>query len=251
MFLTRGTVRIPAVFSKLEAARMVDSIWKLLEESSGFLRDDPSTWTEKQPTGFQSLTRKNVFNAIASTIVVDALDDLLGNAQWTSTKAWGVPLVTFPEIGRVWDVPQNQWHLDFLARGDTHRLPGIRVLAFIADVEPSGGGTVIVAGSHRLVGNLVETGQAHGGHSTTVRDALATSYPWFRALWSNTSETSNRTRRFVETSESIDGMELRVEELTGTPGDVILMHPWTFHAPAPNCGRTPRMMVSHSVYRKK
>jgi ectoine hydroxylase-related dioxygenase (phytanoyl-CoA dioxygenase family) len=32
-------------------------------------------------------------------------------------------------------------------------------------------------------------------------------------------------------------------------GDVVLMHPWTFHAPAPNCGAKPRIMVGHSVYR--
>jgi len=24
----------------------------------------------------------------------------------------------------------------------------------------------------------------------------------------------------------------------GDAGDVFLMHPWTFHAPAPNCGST-------------
>jgi ectoine hydroxylase-related dioxygenase (phytanoyl-CoA dioxygenase family) len=40
---------------------------------------------------------------------------------------------------------------------------------------------------------------------------------------------------------------LRVVELTGASGDVILLHPWLFHAPAPNRPATPRMMVGHNV----
>jgi hypothetical protein len=64
------------------------------------------------------------------------------------------------------------------------------------------------------------------------------------------AQEADRVRRFVAEGERIDGVDVRVEELTGAPGDVILMHPWTFHAPATNCSRRPRMMVSHSVSRK-
>jgi ectoine hydroxylase-related dioxygenase (phytanoyl-CoA dioxygenase family) len=249
-FFDRGIVRLPGAFSEVDAALIVDRIWQLLEEKSALRRNDPSTWEERQPTGFQSLTRTNTFNSIASSAVIDALDDLLGAGAWDSTKAWGAPLVTFPENERAWDVPWKQWHLDFPARGKTGELPGIRVLAFVAPVESQGGGTVVAAGSHHLVKHLVASGQAQEGHSATVRDALARSYPWFRALWSETGEQSSRIHHFIATGECVDGVEVGVEELTGAAGDVILMHPWTFHAPAPNCGQRPRMMISHSVYRK-
>jgi hypothetical protein len=118
----------------VDAALIVDRIWQLLEEKSALRRNDPSTWEERQLTGFQSLTRTNTFNSIASSAVIDALDDLRGAGAWNSTKAWGAPLVTFPENERVWDLPWKQWHLDFPARGKIGELPGIRVLAFVAPV---------------------------------------------------------------------------------------------------------------------
>jgi hypothetical protein len=38
-------------------------------------------------------------------------------------------------------------------------------------------------------------------------------------------------------------------ELSGAPGDVVLMHPWQLHAPAPNCGTSPRLLLSQSIVR--
>ena len=32
------------------------------------------------------------------------------------------------------------------------------------------------------------------------------------------------------------------------PGDVIVMHPWIYHAYAPNCRETPRMMIRQDIY---
>ena len=49
--------------------------------------------------------------------------------------------------------------------------------------------------------------------------------------------------------EEIDGIRVRVVELTGDAGDVTLMLPWTLHAISPNGSDRPRMMVTHSVYR--
>lgn len=45
----------------------------------------------------------------------------------------------------------------------------------------------------------------------------------------------------------IDGVPLRVVELTGEPGDVILMHSDCFHAVAPNRLTEPRMMLTEMV----
>ena len=39
-----------------------------------------------------------------------------------------------------------------------------------------------------------------------------------------------------------DGIPVRVVELTGRPGDVVLTHPWTLHHAAPNTASYPRMM---------
>ena len=45
----------------------------------------------------------------------------------------------------------------------------------------------------------------------------------------------------------IGGVPVRVVELTGEPGDVVFMHPWMVHAPAPNGADVPRIMVTHRV----
>jgi ectoine hydroxylase-related dioxygenase (phytanoyl-CoA dioxygenase family) len=249
-FAERGFLRLSSVFGVSSAAAMAGSIWAALFEKYRIRPDDPATWTVRQPTGFQALTRAGAFNAVAGPRVIAAFDDLLGKGQWSSTEEWGAPLITFPEPGRAWNVPQSQWHLDFPARGPTSHLPGVRLLAFIDVVEATGGGTVVVTGSHRLVERLVLNGQAGNGRSADVRERLAATQPWFRALWSRTRDEPNRIERFMLDGACIDGVHVCVEELYGATGDVILMHPWMFHAPAPNCGPTPRFMISHSVFRK-
>ena len=101
-------------------------------------------------TRFQSLTKGRAFNPVASPRIVDALEDLLGP-----------PLVTFPEQ-TTWDLPTTQWQLDFRARGKSDVLPGVRVLAFIAEGRPRSGGAVVAEGTHRLVEQLVDAGEVPG-----------------------------------------------------------------------------------------
>jgi hypothetical protein len=247
-FFDRGVVKIKSAFSERDAALMVDKIWSLLESDHGMRRDSQETWNLKQATGFQSLTKAGIFNPIATPKIADILDDLLGHGEWKPATAWGAPLVTFPEQ-TTWDVPRAQWHLDFPALGKSNVLPGLRVLAFIAEVRPRSGGTVVAEGTHRLVEGLVAAGQVPGGHSAAVRDVLAANYSWLRGLWTQTSDQPNRIDTYTQQGCMIDGVNIRVSELTGEAGDVMFMHPWTFHAPAPNCSSVPRLMVSHSVYR--
>lgn len=47
----------------------------------------------------------------------------------------------------------------------------------------------------------------------------------------------------------IDGNEVRVVEMTGEPGDVLLTHPLLLHAPSPNCAQDPRLVLSSTVFR--
>ena len=45
----------------------------------------------------------------------------------------------------------------------------------------------------------------------------------------------------------LGGVPVRVVELTGRAGDIVIGHPWLLHAPAPNCGTTPRFMTVQRV----
>jgi ectoine hydroxylase-related dioxygenase (phytanoyl-CoA dioxygenase family) len=48
-------------------------------------------------------------------------------------------------------------------------------------------------------------------------------------------------------AEIHDGIALQVVELSGSAGDVFLLHPLTMHAAAPNAGSAPRFMLSGGV----
>ena len=45
----------------------------------------------------------------------------------------------------------------------------------------------------------------------------------------------------------VGGVAVRVVELCGGPGDVILMHPWLLHAASPNASDRPRFMLAKDI----
>ncbi|MDO8433332.1 MAG: hypothetical protein Q7S58_13080 [Candidatus Binatus sp.] len=82
----------------------------------------------------------------------------------------------------------------------------------------------------------------------TPRNALIRADPWVKALCSR-AEDADRIERFMNRGANVDGIELRVVEMIGEPGDVYLVHPLMLHAPAINCAATPRIVLSSFVYR--
>jgi hypothetical protein len=246
-----GLVKLPAAIDPRAAAAMCDAIWTFLAERDGVDRSDPVTWPRGQPTGFQALTRSDAFRPLATSSLVDALDELLEDG-WTPPDRWGQPLVTFPNAD-AWDVPRTMWHLDFPPRGTArdgrHPLPGARILALLADLAPHGGGTLVIRGSPRVVARLVDA-RSGDGTSAGARDVLAQTHPFFAALCARDAD-ADRERRLVESGVECDADRLRVVETTGAAGDVFLMHPWAFHAPSSNTGCAPRMMLSASVFARR
>jgi Phytanoyl-CoA dioxygenase (PhyH) len=246
-FDERGFVHISGAFPAAAAARMCERLWDELARRHGIRRDDPATWTVEQPCHFQALRRSGAFEALASPVLLGALDDLLGAGAWLRPDRWGEPLVRFPGMRAAWDVPVAQWHIDWPARGATRPLFGCRVLAFVSPVAAGGGGTVVLAGSHRLVERAVAASRSgDAGHSPALRKALARAHPWLHDLWSRPAG-GDRIARFMRDGAVLDGVDLRVVELTGAAGDAVVFHPWLFHAPSPNRAREPRMMVGQNV----
>ena len=45
----------------------------------------------------------------------------------------------------------------------------------------------------------------------------------------------------------IGGVPVRVVELSGAPGDIVLAHPWMLHCSSPNCGSQPRFMAVQRI----
>lgn len=231
-----GLLALPGAIPSADADRMLTRLWDSLSTDHGFDRDRPQTWTPTKVRHLQALTHAGAFNAMASAQVRGALDGLLGAGGWHARRGWGTPLITFPDASARWEVPTVSWHA-----GDA---PGTTVFVFLAEVRPHGGGTLVVEGSHRLVERFCRaTGNRR---SVQIKAGLGRLDPWLHDLWSG-RPGQERNRRYLEDGVTIGGLPLIVQELTGEPGDVVLMHNRCLHAPAPNTGHTPRMMLVEHV----
>jgi ectoine hydroxylase-related dioxygenase (phytanoyl-CoA dioxygenase family) len=188
-------------------------------------------------------SRTGEFDAMASPAVRAVFDALLG--EWEEPDHWGLPLVSFHTGEAAWDVPRNHWHIDLGApRDGPTRLA--RLFAFLAPSRPGGGGTGYVAGSHRLIEALFEE-TGHALPSAQARQRLEARSPWFAAL-SSRQDRGERIHRFMTEGSELDGVPVRVCEMLGEPGDIIVMHPLMLHAPMPNVLGTPRMMLTQFAY---
>ena len=217
---------------------MRQRLWQHLADTHAMHPDQPETWTVHMPAQFQKLTGTGAFDAMATGQLCGAIDDLLGTGRWQRPAHWGRPLVTFPHPGTAWAVPTSGWHLD----SQDLELTTVVVFAHLAPVGPRGGGTLVVTGSHRLTTPAgPQTGDAPI-RSRDVKAHLSTVHPWLRDLW-RTDGDSDRIHRYLTAGAVIDGVQVRVEELTGEPGDVVIMHPRLLHVVAPNSLHTPRMML--------
>ena len=148
---------------------------------------------------------------------------------------WGSFLVSFPdrEAG-TWTVPWRVWHTDFPYAAAPDPIFGALVLSFLSEVPAGQGGTVVVAGSHRVIRRFVDAKPRMKQVKMKVaRKALMQSDPWLRAL-SSESGGDHRIDRFMRSEHTIADISVRVVELTGEPGDVIIGHPWLLHTGAPN-----------------
>jgi len=197
------------------------------------------------PSRLSGIARAREFAATWGPRVVGAIDDLLGPSRWEVPKAGSQVLFANPPTPEArWDVPHSVWHLDYPAPGAARTLPGVQLFLCLDRVAPRGGGTVVITGIHRAVDAIpLRAGDAWPGRSLDVRRALRRELPWFRELGS-VRPGEDRIARFMRAPSETDGESLAVVELTGEPGDVYLMHPWTLHAPAPSCSDRPRLVLT-------
>jgi hypothetical protein len=243
-FFEDGFVTLPGVVEPDVVARMRERIWRRLEHG-GADRTDPTTWRHEQTVGLRVI-RKGDPDPHDSPRYTGALDDLFGPDGWRTPPTWGQVLVTYPS--RVpWFVPHRPWHLDH-PYPPHEPLSGVNVFLFVDDVEPRGGGTVVVRGSPQHVARFVATARPAARTQKQWRTAFDASHPWFTAL-SDATDTEDRVARFLEPTE-IDGVVTQVVELTGQAGDAVLCHPWLVHNGAPNALDRPRMMRASRAFHR-
>ena len=148
-------------------------------------------------------------------------------------------LFSLPNAG-AWTVP-NGWHVDSprLASG---ACPGVQLFTFLQPVEPRGGGTLVVAGSHRLLneGRFIRAEE--------IRRRLR-GEPFFRELYSDAPADAVERARLMDETVTLGDAALRLVELTGAPGDAWFVDMGVLHTGAPNARDVPRMMATHRFLR--
>jgi hypothetical protein len=243
-----GPVRLPGAIAPSAVQEMCDCVWDAVERRAEVRRDDPSTWKAQRITGLHDLPESANFERLASPAVCEALDAIFGTRNWERPERRFSMLVAFPESSGPWDVPHQNWHLDYpVVRGLENNF-AVRIFVILEKLNHAGGGTLFIAGSHRLLQSIVAKKSAERIRSADARRALIRNSPWAKALFSLDGKT-DRLRRFVNASTTIDRQEVRVVEMTGEPGDVLIAHPLLLHTASTNCSNNPRIVLSGSVYR--
>ncbi len=170
------------------------------------------------------------FAQLITSELVATVEELAGAAV--------VPMIERPQLlfslpdAESWSVPHSVWHVD-LPVIPNRGLEGIQAFTFLEPVRPRGGGTVVVAGSHRLLEDVPWVG------SKQIKKRLLLEL-YFQELLAR--ETPAR-ESFLE-QQTCGDVDVQVVELCGEPGDVVLMNLRLLHAPAPNALDTPRVMVT-------
>jgi hypothetical protein len=231
---------------------MEDFVWSCLRHLHGIERDDPSTWHVEAPwCGLKDYRDAPLLQSIGSAQLCGVIDEILGAGNWKKPRNWGGFLVKFPETDASnWNIPAGYWHVDAHFTYDPRTAFGLRVFTFLSDVPPRGGGTLVVAGSHRLAARFVRrlSAQERALGFAKLRDRFLSEDPWFRRLTETHDQKDDRTGYFMNKESVVDGVPVRVEQLCGHRGDVIIMHPWAVHAASPHCGITPRFMLAKDLF---
>lgn len=247
-FADRGVVRIPNAFLAEAAAAIADTVWGSVERRSDIRRDDASTWPNgggASGLSFKNLKGRRAFEPVVrSEPVQAAFDELLGVGAWTPPPIRAQILLSFPSPGP-WVMPST-WHIDGGFDAPTWPPPAIRMFSCFDTVAPEGGGTLLLEGSHRLVERyMAEQPAPIAGNSVTWGRFLR-HHPALEVLRRRHTPDAPR-RDLVGATIDVDGVDVRVVQVTGSPGDLYLAHFHVFHTGAPNVSARPRQMLSTTV----
>lgn len=241
-FEQHGLLRLPRAVPAATAQAMRERLWAFLSIMHGRRQDDPATWNPLDGRArFKTLMRTGAFDDLGEHLA-EPVTDLLGQGSWNRPAHWGHPLVTFPSPDRQWAIPATGWHVD-AHQWSTGPTPGLVAFTFLEQALPRGGGTLVIPGSHHLTWRLCRRA---GGFMKTaqMKTALAHEHSWFADLWRAPITDPDRMRRYLEDGAVIQDTRVRIAELCGRPGDVVLMNQRVLHATAPNTRTTPRMMLA-------
>jgi hypothetical protein len=146
----------------------------------------------------------------------------LAGAKLEAAQPHAQILLSFPHKAE-WSLSSLNWHLD-LTPPKIDQVPGVQAFVLIDDIQPQGGATLALAGSHKLhyvsrEGNAHEVLRRHSGFGSAPDKYLK--------------------------PQVIEGKHIQIVEMSGRAGDVYLMDLRVLHSPSINAGRKIRMMATN------
>lgn len=242
-FQCRGVLRLAGLLSTDRVRRAREHVQRRLEPL-GLWRDGEwrlgavptPQWpdTGLKPSKAIGNRHPDVEALIEEPALLATVDALLGGCPF-ERGMYRRPQVLFTLPNADTWTPPTGWHVD-VPRLASGRCPGVQLFACLDRVEPCGGGTVVVAGSHRL---------CNEGRHLRVKDLAQRlrREAFFRDLYSGAPLPGR--------SGAVGDVALELLELTGAPGDAWLMDLRVLHAAAPNASNRPRMMATHRFVREE
>jgi len=249
---TQGFARCGS-FSAEDARNLHDIIWDRYAQEFQIFRDDPSTWTldngegvRPYYAGCQRLADSKSWTLMQERINGE-LDSMFGEGQWKCGSA-ATLLVNGPSTGISWTTPYN-WHTDEPVIPQAEHPESYYVFVLLDDLKSQGGSTMIVEGSVRRA-LAYDRPFLLGG--ADLKTDLAKEHVWFEKLFFKPSETETaeiRAERFASEGICSAGVALRVVELTGSAGDIIIWDPRALHSASDNVNGIPRTSMRIGIER--
>ncbi|MGC4046934.1 MAG: phytanoyl-CoA dioxygenase family protein [Armatimonas sp.] len=263
-FIHHGYVQVKEAFPREIALEAQSFLWDRLIEAYleyGMVKDAPETWAaalEKDANAaFPTIHLRTFYNEpefkrCETQRLAGAIEDLIGIGRWAlkhEPHNWGWWPINFAVgTAQPWEVPTAGWHWDGMNRKHKVTSPeqGLLVLPCFSDVASKGGGTLLARGSHQVVARYLSRFPDGQDSSLAIKEC-AVEHPWLAELTGAKDSVSNR-QKFLETPFiDEDGTELQVVETIARAGDVLLGHPFLFHAASQNHSGMPRFMCNRAA----
>ncbi len=239
-FWRTGRLHLRGVLADCLTAQQL--IWDGLRQAAGCERDRPETWSGMNASHLKPLARLPAFDIAAVPRVRAVVDRLLGPG-WSGPGSGGGFFLNAPTPpGSRPQLPRGTWHWD--GRMDLTPAPSLALFTLVERLGPGEGGTYHVAGSHHLVRDLF-AGLAPGQRSApskTQRRRFQERHPWFHQLQQPASDHQPLVDRLLGEGLEVDGQLLRIHDVAGEAGDVVIVPGFTIHSAPAFIGPRPRVV---------
>lgn len=237
-FVDKGYVVVRGSFSETFAAEVCQGAWDEMRDKHGVDEHDPETWSKPfmgpgrigyirtKGTDRRLVLKTDAPRALlAQADAIGGVDRLPGRGENLVWRDAAIGNLGLPG-GPAWSPPgprQAGWHKDgwhfrhFLNSPEQ----GLLTVPIYSDIQPRSGGTFVASDSIRPVAELLAEHPA-GLHPDSVQG----SGYLIPGLIDQCTE---------------------FEELTGEPGDMVLLHPYILHRVSVNPSKRPRFIANMAV----